>query len=76
MKAKFPSLPCCTSGKGEIITLERNSACDGRVVVTILGFIIISPEGLLIFSPAKCTLRWGGLIHRNPGFVVPHLTIL
>lgn len=68
----FPAVPV----EREIITLERNSAYDGWVVVTMLGFITISPEGLLIFFPAKCTLRWGGLIQRNPGFVVPHLTIL
>lgn len=68
----FPAAPV----EREMITLEGNSAFDGWVVVTMLGFIIISPEGLLIFFLAKCTLRWGGLTHQNPGFVVPHLTIL
>lgn len=68
----FPAVPV----EREIITLEGNCAYDGWVVVTMLGFITISPEGLLIFFPAKCTLRWGGLIHWNPAFVVPHLTVL
>lgn len=74
MKAKFPSLPCCTSGKGNYYPREEFcmwwSSCSNNA-----GIHNHFPEGL-IFSPAKCTLRWGGLIHRNPGFVVPHLTIL
>lgn len=60
----------------ETIALERNSADDDCVVVAMLGFIILSPEGLLIFSPAKKHSQIGCLFYSNTGFVVSHVIIL
>ena len=60
----FPAVPM----EREIITLERNSARDGCAVVTVLGFIIISSRGLLVFFPVKMCSHMGWLISQKSWF--------